>query len=100
CLALVLGRVAAVLSGDGLREPLFGKALIDEQIADALLLRPHEQIALGDAVDVDARGGDQSERAKPSRVSNGDFGREPSAQRMADEMHLIEAERVDEVEIE
>ena len=57
-------------------------------------------IALGDAVDVDARGADQSQRAKPARAPNGDFGRDPSAERMADEMHLIEAERVDEIEIE
>ena len=49
---------------------------------------------------MDARGADQGECAKPARAPNGDFGRDPSAERMADEMHLIEAERVDEVEIE
>ena len=39
---LVLDRDVALLLRDRLSEPLFGKALIDEQIADALLLRPHE----------------------------------------------------------
>ena len=45
-------------------------------------------------------GADQGERAKPARAANRDFGRDPAAERMADEMHLIEAERLDEVEIE
>src|SRR5436190_15385046 len=51
---LVLDRDIALLLRDGLSEPLFGKPLVNEQIADALLLRPHEHVTLADAVDVDA----------------------------------------------
>ena len=56
---LVFDRDVALLFRDGLSKPLFGKTLVDEQIADAFLLRPHEDVALGNAVNVDARGTDQ-----------------------------------------
>ena len=88
-------------SRERLSEPLLGKALIDEQVARRALPattgtdRPSATPLTwmpAAPISVSVR--------KPARAAHRDFGRDPAAERIADQMEPVEAERLDEVEIE
>ena len=74
--------------------------LIVEQVADALLVVAQEGVDLRHALDMDAGGADQRQRGEPAGVAHRKLGRDPAAERDADQMDAVEIELVEEVEIE
>ena len=71
-----------------------------EHVADALLVVAEERIDLRHALDVDAGGADQRQRGEPPRVARRKLGRDPAAEREADQIDAVEIELIEEIEIE
>ena len=81
-------------------KPRLGEFSVEKRVVDTLVVIPQENIALGHTGDVNAGGGDQGEGLNARGRPNRDFQRQPAAQRIADQMNLVLAERVEKIEIE
>src|ERR1700728_4676063 len=64
-----------------------------------LLRRQQEEVALGPLLAAQAGGADQYEALHPVPMRDGEVGGEPAAKREADQMELVEAQGVEQVEI-
>ncbi len=71
-----------------------------EQVVCGLFAVPHKNVALLHALHVDAGRGDQDNRTNRAGVAHRHLGRDPAAERIADDAHGIEAEMLQEVEVE
>src|SRR6185437_5444797 len=96
-----LRRGKAVLQGDvhllfagRQRKQRLGEALVMEQIADRFVGRPDEGIARGHALDAQPRRRQQRHALKARAVAHQHLGRDPAAERVADEMHAAQVERL------
>ena len=88
-----------LLFGRHARQPLLGQRLIVEHVAGGFLRRPDEIVAGRHALDPYAGGREQRQRREPRAVAHGELGRDPAAERMADQVHALDAQAVEHVEV-
>ena len=82
------------------RQDAVGEGLVVIEIAHRLFRPPDEVVAARHALDADAGRRELDEAAEMRAVADQDLGREPAAERVADQMDAVEPRLLDEVEIE
>jgi hypothetical protein len=87
-------------SGHRQRQHRFADLGIVREIAQKLLARPHEDVALAQALHMNSGRRGQRERLQRMTVAHRDLRRDPAAERGAREMHAGEAKLLHRVEIE
>ena len=77
-----------------------GFFLIVKEVAQPLLVAAQERIELLDAGEVKPGGAAERERGQALRVAHGELGGDPAAERQPDQVHVLELQLVEHVEIE
>ena len=82
------------------RNDVVGFFLIVKEIAQPLLVAAQERIELLDAGEVEPGGAAERQRGQALRVAHGELGGDPAAERQPDQVHVLELQLVEHVEIE
>ncbi len=92
-------RDVGLVVGHRHRQHPVGDRLVVIEVAHRLFGTPDEIVAGGDALDPDAGRRQQRETCEARTAAHRHLGRGPAAERLPDEMHLVDPKPVEEIEV-